>query len=166
MPLVVSDEFTTVVAYKVPDAMTESLAPLTDGGDGDGEVMAVVRFLGCYAHMFGPPNDEAFDGHPLSNRGLRPYGAFRIRNSSWIRALERMNSVHPRHSAAMFARHEHFILSFHDSTFECIAKGVEVFPRYVRTALVVRRMTDLLKLATGSPDLLVSSFWTTGGASL
>jgi hypothetical protein len=152
--LVVADEFTTVVAYNVPDAMTGALAPLTDGVDEDGDVMAVVRFVGCYAHMFGPPNDEAFMGHPLASRGLKPYGAFRVRNSSWIRALERMNSVHSAHTPAMFARYEHFILSFHDSTFECVAKGVEVFPRYARTAFVVRRMTNLLKLAAGSPDLL------------
>ena len=55
------------------------------------------RFEHCYAHMFGPPNDEALRGHPLAGRGLRPYAAFEIRQSSWLRRLERMNSVHPRH---------------------------------------------------------------------
>ena len=52
--------------------------------------------------MFGPPNDEAFDGHPLARRGLRPYGAFEVTHSSWIRQLEQMNSVHPHHSPPLF----------------------------------------------------------------
>jgi hypothetical protein len=45
------------------------------------------------AHTFGPSNDEAFSGHPLAARGLTPYGAFKIENSSWVRHLERMNSA-------------------------------------------------------------------------
>jgi hypothetical protein len=75
--------------------------------------------------MFGPPNDEAFAGHPLSVRGLTPYGVFEVKNSSWVRRLERMNSVHPRHKPERFARLKHFIFTFHDTTFECIAEGFE-----------------------------------------
>lgn len=40
------------------------------------------------------PNDESLHGHPLFERGLAFYGAFRVENSSWIRALVRINSVH------------------------------------------------------------------------
>jgi hypothetical protein len=154
LPLVLSDEFTTLVAYVVPNAMADELAPLTDGVPEDGETMAVVRFVGRCAHMFGPPNDEAFAGHPLASRGLRPYGAFRVQNSSWLRGLERMNAVHPHHNPERFQNLKHFVLSFHDSTFECIARGAEPFARYTRTAFVVRRMTMLLKQAPGSIDLL------------
>jgi hypothetical protein len=46
---------------------------------------AIVTF-DSYAHMFGPPNDEAFPGHPLAERGLTPYAFFVIQNSSWLRA--------------------------------------------------------------------------------
>lgn len=73
--------------------------------------------------MLGPPNDEAFVGHPLYEKGLRPHGVFEVRNSSWLRALERMNSVHPRHVADLFHGYRHFIFAFQDSTFECIAKS-------------------------------------------
>lgn len=76
MPLVLADEVTAVVAYGVPDADLPAIEPLIDGAAEDGEIMAVVRFVGCHAHMLGPPNDEAFEGHPLAGRGLRPYGAF------------------------------------------------------------------------------------------
>lgn len=91
----------------------------------DDESIAVARFVRPYAHMFGPPNDEAFEGHPLAPRGLEPYGVFRIENSSWIRQLERMNAVHDYHNPEGFARLTHYIFAFHDSTFECVAADVD-----------------------------------------
>jgi hypothetical protein len=110
-PVVLAGEHHLTVAY------------LVQHSDGD---VAVVRFTRPCASMFGPPNDEAFSGHPLARRGLEPYGAFEIVDSSWIRGLERMNSVHPRHRPERFSEYRHFILSFHDRTFECIAAGYEV----------------------------------------
>jgi len=83
----------------------------------------LVEFSGYWSYMFGGPNDEAFHGHPLATRGLHPYGAFQIENSSWIRQLEKMNSVHPFHKPERFERLRHYVLSFHDSTFECVADG-------------------------------------------
>ena len=77
--------------------------------------------------MFGPPNDETFSGHPLADRGLHPYAVFEVRDSSWIRKLERMNSVHHRHNRERFLEGlRHFVFAFHDSTFECVAHGFEV----------------------------------------
>jgi hypothetical protein len=52
---------------------------------------ATVEFEQPFAHQFGPPNDEAFLGHPLAERGLHPYAGFEVQNSSWVRALEEMN---------------------------------------------------------------------------
>jgi hypothetical protein len=147
MPLVLANEFTAVVAYMVPDASLEAIEPLIDGSPEDGEAMALVRFVGCRAHMLGAPNDEALRGHPLASRGLQPYGAHRVRNSSWLRSLERMNAVHPHHRPELFHGYEHFVLTFHDSTFECIARRAEAIPRYARTRLVVPRMAETL--ATG-----------------
>jgi hypothetical protein len=88
------------------------------------ESSVIVQFHSCFAHYFGPPNDEALSGHPLYGRGLRPYGSFEVQHSSWLRFLERMNSVHPQHDCDRFlAGRRHFALTFHDSIFECIAKG-------------------------------------------
>ena len=94
--------------------------------DTNDEPVAVVRFRGVTAHFFGPPNDEAFSGHPLSERGLEPYGAFEVLSSSWIRALERMNSVHPRHRPDSFSSCRHFVLTFHDTIFECVADSFTI----------------------------------------
>lgn len=84
----------------------------------------VMEFKHCIITKFGYPNDEALDGHPLSARGLSSYAVFEVRNSSWIAQLERQNRVcfptfQPRYG-------RHFIITFHDSTFECIAEDFMV----------------------------------------
>jgi hypothetical protein len=108
------------------------------GAETDG-LLAIIAFNGCYARMFGPPNDEAFAGHPLAARGLHPYGAFRIENSSWLRGLEIMNAVHPNHSSARFRELNHFVFAFHDSNFECIAAGytIETTRSSIRNTLLL-----------------------------
>lgn len=113
IPVVLADEHLTIVAYYIQE------------DEGDEEAIAIVSFRRCLSVMFGPPNDEAFTGHPLASRGLRPYSSFVIENSSWLRVLEKMNSVHPYHSHKLYEDYKHFILSFHDSTFECIAVNYE-----------------------------------------
>jgi hypothetical protein len=87
--------------------------------------LAVVEFASPRAHLFGPPNDEAIRGHPLASRGLRPYRSFVIEESSWIRALERMNRIHPLHRPDSYSQLRHYVIAFHDTMFECIAAGVE-----------------------------------------
>lgn len=114
MPCLVADEQALRVGYIGRDAN----AP-------DDLRVVVVSFVRPYAHMFGPPNDEALDGHPLWGRGLGFYGAFRVVDSSWIRGLVKMNSVHERHDPKVFERFEHYILTFHDSTLECVAEGFD-----------------------------------------
>jgi hypothetical protein len=85
-----------------------------------------VRFVGVTSSLFGAPNDEALDGHPLYERGLTFYEFVEVENSPWVSDLERANRVHPSHSPESFTALRHFILPFHDSTFECVARAVEV----------------------------------------
>ena len=117
MPLVLSNEFKVLLVYIVQE--------IVDPGTPH-EPFALVEFTGYSTYMFGAPNDEAFHGHPLAARGLRPYGAFQIENSSWIRQLEKMNSVHHSHNPKRFERLRHYVFSFHDSTFECVAKDFTI----------------------------------------
>ena len=54
------------------------------GPDSDGEVCALVIAEGYLAFQFGPPNDEAIEGHRLYRLGLAPYSSFEVLNSKWI----------------------------------------------------------------------------------
>ena len=127
IPFVIADEHRIVLAYYTDD----DRRPWTGGTPrivrptGSDEPIAIIRFYG-YSHIFGPPNDEAFAGHPLAGRGLEPYGAFVVENSSWIRKLERMNSVHPYHRPERYKELRHLIFSFHDPTFECVCRRFDV----------------------------------------
>jgi len=71
--------------------------------------------------LAGAPNDEVINGHPLYGRGLVAYGAHTVERSRWIREQEKINSVHPQHRPGWEARYRHYVLAFHDETFECIA---------------------------------------------
>jgi hypothetical protein len=99
MPMLIQTDTEAAVVYYVNRRDTKWTPP---GDDESGEeLVATVRFH-AHATMFGPPNEEAFAGHPLSNRGLQRYAVHEVRDSSWLRGLERMNAVHPHHDSARF----------------------------------------------------------------
>jgi hypothetical protein len=150
VPLVVSDEHRLVVAYYVEESAPGPHAAVRGLGPEDAqEPVAIVRFNVCRAQMWGPPNDEAFAGHPLASRGLHPYGAFEVVHSSWIRRLERMNAVHPRHRPEVFWQLRHVVLAFHDTTLECVCGGFDVTIVRGSIASVVPEMVKLLEWAAG-----------------
>jgi hypothetical protein len=91
-----------------------------------GDEIAVLKFVGPFAHSFGPPNDEALHGHPLAKNGLHAYGNFEVLNSPWVAAAERMNRVHPFHDPRRFAALRHFAFTFHDTMFECLALDIQL----------------------------------------
>lgn len=147
-PVVLAGEHDLFLTYYLQDTPEDwdGTNPRSVGMDTEDKPVAIVTFKACQAHMFGPPNDEAFDGHPLYERGLRPYGVFEIEDSSWIRKLERMNAVHPSHDKEWFMKDlKHFVFSFHDSTFECISEGfcIETFTGSVSS--MVPRMLKALR---------------------
>jgi hypothetical protein len=120
VPMVIAAEGTAIVAYYAPlEVDWDTARPEDIPEDG----VVVLQFGGVLALMFGAPNDEALHGHPLAGRGLDAYGAYRVEHSSWVRRLERMSRVHPQHSPERFSRLQHFVLTFHDSTLECVASA-------------------------------------------
>jgi len=109
MPRVFATDNDVILAYETAPA---------------GDDVAVLNFLRPFAHAFGPPNDEALKGHPLYGLGLKPYGNFEVFGSPWARGLERMNRVHPYHNPSRFDALRHFVFTFHDTMFECLALDV------------------------------------------
>jgi hypothetical protein len=120
MPVVFATETAVAVAFFASNRWLA--ANHADWANG----IVGVHFHGLDAHYFGAPNDEAFHGHPLAKFGLKPYEFARVENSPWIESLRVMNSVHPYHRDEAFAELQHFVLPFHDTTFECVAQGYTV----------------------------------------
>lgn len=69
----------------------------------------IASFPVCFAHCF----VEAKLEHPLKARGLRPFSAYEVKDSSWAKAV---------------GKGKHFVFTFRDSVFECLAEdyGVEM----------------------------------------
>ena len=87
-------------------------------------VTAIAEFHGCLATRFGYPGDEALPGHPLYKHGLRYHDVMDVLHSSWLRQVEEQD-------AAAFPQppnweQRHFIITLHDSTFECLADELTI----------------------------------------
>ncbi|MEW2275381.1 hypothetical protein, partial [Streptomyces griseofuscus] len=50
-----------------------------------------ITFVACTQSIFGYPNDEAREGHPLA-RGLA-YGVYEVFGSDWAQRLEQQNRI-------------------------------------------------------------------------
>jgi hypothetical protein len=84
-----------------------------------------IEFSRCHSIKFGGPNNEAMNGHPLYGRGLEPYAAHVVHNSQWLEQERVINSVHPYHSDETYAQLNHYLLAFHDETFEALAQSID-----------------------------------------
>jgi hypothetical protein len=99
--------------------------------------VAEIEFKRCFLTRFGSPNDEGRREHPLALSGLATigYAICEVFSSFWASTeMERA-----RHSAeriwgdqfeAAYQHHQwtirHFLVTFHDSTFECLAHDLQV----------------------------------------
>jgi hypothetical protein len=129
-PAFLRSEHRCLLAFRLQDGMSGGTGvTIVDPSALSGERAALVEFVRPCATLFGPPGDETLRVHPLAARGLKPAGAYEVRHSSWVRALVRMDAVHPRHRPERFQALRHFVITFHDSTFECVAEGLSVTER-------------------------------------
>jgi hypothetical protein len=115
--------------------------------------LAVVEFFRCVDATIGGPNDEALSGHRLFGRGLSANDFFMVENSRWRESARLVNSVHPMHSDEPFDQLRHYVFTFHDETFECLADGhhVEVLVSPLKAA--VRRVAkELFDPSERSPE--------------
>lgn len=122
-PTLVASEECTLLAFEHPD--------------GSARIVELVR---CTAIKFGFPNDEALHGHPLAAAGLTPYALHEIEDSPWLEELRSIERVHERSATLPFPTARHFVLTFHDSTFEAVAHDVRV----VGTESSVERATVVM----------------------
>ena len=126
LPPVLSDSLNTLVIFYLdkPDpAWDGTTATIVDPAAPAPASLGMVHFTGVYLTKFGGLNDEAIAGHPLHGHGLEQYEAHVVHNSEWIAEAEQANSVHPNHRPGWSERYQHFVICFHDETFECIAEG-------------------------------------------
>jgi len=82
----------------------------------------LVEIVHCFTSCFGGPGDEDIEKDPLYAKGLDAYGVFEIVNSRWKRGLLKDGDVYFPGTPGPAQRH--FVFTFHDSTFQCIASDL------------------------------------------
>jgi hypothetical protein len=102
-------------------------------GSPDEELVAIADFRLVTGFYFGSPNDEALDNHPLYSRGLSFYGVHLVEPSAWADDLRRLALCRGATPRADARRRQHFVVTMHDSLFECVAEAVDF--RVVRSSM-------------------------------
>jgi len=94
---------------------------------------AIVEFSACSLTKYGYPSDENRPEHPLYPK-MEGYGIYEVLHSSWIAELGWGDS----------GRERHFIITFHETTFECIARDIKLEVTQDPLDVVFRRIGELV----------------------
>jgi hypothetical protein len=132
-PFVVANERRVVIAYRIARTDFERFGPFDD----DDDPFCTVEFSAAAFHQFGPPNAEGLHAHPLAGHGLRGDSAHEIVNSSLV-----ADAWGP--DAAEDGR-RHYVLTFQDSTYECVASDCTVVGIYGNGDIASREAFSLCK---------------------
>jgi len=128
VPVVVSNEYKLYLLYyyqKPTGDISTSDMPRERSNKEDRGV-AVVTFKNFLIYKFGYPNAEVLQAHPYYTLGLEAYRLFEVMGSDWVQDIEQRNKVHPFHNPIRYKMYRHFLVAFEDSTFECVAAGMEI----------------------------------------
>ncbi|MGH2851489.1 MAG: hypothetical protein ACRDLP_12820 [Solirubrobacteraceae bacterium] len=125
-PYVLASEHQVLLPYRVAES---------EGGG-----VAVLRFSSPVAVFQGAPNDEALDQHPLWNRGLGFYGVYRVEHSTWREQMQDRGVRRNTSPPPVWSTPTHYIVTMHDSTFECLATNLAHEVRSETVAHVVARL--------------------------
>ncbi|HEX8001118.1 MAG TPA: hypothetical protein VF519_00315 [Mycobacteriales bacterium] len=134
-PVVVASERRCLVAFYRREAEGWTLE------DPPADEVAVAELDGCVVVRTGFPNDEALGGHPLAGAGLEPYRAHVVEDSEWVEELRRVESHHP---APYRIEARHYLLAFHDSTLEAVARDLRVVGTFATMRDAVAHMASLV----------------------
>jgi hypothetical protein len=132
-PFVVANERRVVIAYRIAEADFDRFGPFDDEDDP----FCVVEFSAAAFHQFGPPDAEGLHAHPLAEWGLRADSAHEIVNSSLV--------ADAWGSGAVEEGRRHYVLTFQNSTYECVASDCTVVGIYGNGDIASREAFSLCK---------------------
>ncbi|HRE47545.1 MAG TPA: hypothetical protein PLD47_07470 [Aggregatilineales bacterium] len=142
MPHVFANEHWVFLTFLVADSPMIPTEPVS-------LTYAVVEFLRPVAHRSGSPSEDDQFGHYLCGRGQEIYRAQIVENSAWLREMIDMWKKANLEDDDSDEKHwqqriKHYIFWFHDSTFECLARGYEVHTYHDTINAVVEKIIKRL----------------------
>src|SRR5688572_2700180 len=81
-----------------------------------------IKFKNHLKYSFGIPSNETIEGHPYYKLGMKSYTFYELKKSDLIKQLENIEKVHLYYNPEKWKEYRHYILTFHDNMFECVAK--------------------------------------------
>jgi hypothetical protein len=96
-----------------------------------------VLFPDTVFHRLGPPGDGDLEIHPLASQGLTSYSVHEVMNSSLAAELAAVASTGPAQ--------RHFLITFQQSTFECVASDYTVVGVYGAGEIAIREAFSLVR---------------------
>jgi len=123
-PTILSNDNELFIAFyadkKRATSVPQERNPIYDTG------IFALKFKGYLKFTFGLPGDETIQGHPYRKLGMKSYSFYELKKSDLIRSLQEIDKVHPRYNPEKWKMYKHYILTFHDNMFECIARDFEI----------------------------------------
>lgn len=123
-PIIISNDNELFIAFYA-DKKASSTIPQENNVIDDTEIFT-LEFKQFLKYTFGMPNNETIHGHPYSKLGMNSYSFYELKNSDLIKTLQNIEKVHPQYNPKKWEMYRHYILTFHDNMFECIAQGFEI----------------------------------------
>ena len=123
-PTILSNDSELFIAFYV-DRQNLSTIPQERNTIYDTGVFA-LKFKVYLKYTFGLPGEETIQGHPYSKLGMKSYSFYELKNSDLIKSLQDIEKVHPQYNPTKWEMYRHYILTFHDNMFECIAQDFEI----------------------------------------
>ena len=123
-PMVISNDNELFVAFYA-NRQTDTVEPHERNMVYDTGIFA-LKFRLYLKYTFGLPSNETIEGHPYYKLGMKSFAFYELKDSDLIKQLESIEKVHPYYTPSKWIDYKHYILTFHDNMFECVAKGFEI----------------------------------------
>jgi hypothetical protein len=132
-PFIVASDRRVILAYPIAESDFERFGPF----DSDDDPFCTVLFPDAVFHRLGPPGDLDLEIHPLASQGLNGYSVHEVMNSSLAAEISAVASHGPAP--------RHFVITFQDSTFECVASDYTVVGVYGAGEIASREAFSLVR---------------------
>lgn len=132
-PFIVVSGRRVILAYPIAESDFERFGPF----DSDDDPFCTVLFPDAVFHRLGPPGDVDLEIHPLASQGLSGYSVHEVLNSSLAAEISAVMSSGPMQ--------RHFVITFQDATFECVASDYTVVGVYGAGEIASREAYSLVR---------------------
>ena len=145
-PIIICDSMHLIVLFYLDlFNFSEPVSSIKERDVENDTGIAIVRFNRKYIHKFGTPNDETLNAHPYYQIGLKHYSFFSVEDSDWIKEIKRIASHHHYFIEDNYNNLNHYIITFKEGVFECIASDYSVEYSFDSMNEALQKITDSIK---------------------